>query len=177
MEQLATFGAGCFWGVEMAFRKVPGVLDAAVGYMGGTLDKPSYEQVCSDRTGHAEVTQVRFDPARVSYDDLLDVFWAIHDPTTLNRQGPDVGSQYRSAIFTHDADQVMRARASLEREQASGRHRRPIVTEITPATAFWTAEQYHQRYLELRGGVCHVHDQARLNELLRTLAAPSAARA
>lgn len=176
MEQLATFGAGCFWGVEMAFRKVPGVREAPVGYMGGSLDRPSYEQVCTDRTGHAEVAQVHFDPARVSYDDLLDVFWAIHDPTTLNRQGPDVGSQYRSVIFTHDADQAARARASLARENASGRHRRPIVTEISPAGTFWTAEQYHQRYLELRGGTCHVHSLERFNEVLRNLAAQPAAR-
>jgi peptide-methionine (S)-S-oxide reductase len=147
----ATFGAGCFWGVEHAFRQVPGVTDVAVGYSGGTVENPSYEQVCTDRTGHAEVVQVEYDPEKVGYDRLLDVFWSIHDPTTPNRQGPDVGSQYRSAIFVHDADQEEAARASKERLQASGRLRRPIVTEITPASTFYRAEEYHQRYFEKHG--------------------------
>jgi peptide-methionine (S)-S-oxide reductase len=147
----ATFGAGCFWGVEHAFRQVPGVTDVAVGYSGGTIENPSYEQVCTDRTGHAEVVQVEYDPEKVGYDRLLDVFWSIHDPTTPNRQGPDVGTQYRSAIFVHDAEQEEAARASKERLQASGRFRRPIVTEITPASTFYRAEEYHQRYFEKHG--------------------------
>jgi peptide-methionine (S)-S-oxide reductase len=147
----ATFGAGCFWGVEHAFRQVPGVTDVAVGYSGGTVENPSYEQVCTDRTGHAEVVQVEYDPEKVGYDRLLDVFWSIHDPTTPNRQGPDVGTQYRSAIFVHDAEQEEAARASKERLQASGRFRRPIVTEITPASPFYRAEEYHQRYFEKHG--------------------------
>jgi peptide-methionine (S)-S-oxide reductase len=150
MEQ-ATFGAGCFWGVEATFREVPGVLDTAVGYAGGNVQNPTYEQVCSDRTGHAEVVQVTFDPARVSYDALLDAFWGAHDPTTPNRQGPDVGSQYRSVIFAHGPEQEAAARASLARQDASGRFRRPIVTQIEPYAAFWRAEEYHQRYLERRG--------------------------
>jgi peptide-methionine (S)-S-oxide reductase len=147
----ATFGAGCFWGVEAAFRKVEGVTGTAVGYMGGTLDNPSYQDVCTDRTGHAEVVEVDYDPERVSYDALLDVFWDVHDPTTLNRQGPDIGTQYRSVIFFHDKAQEQAAMASRDRLAASGRYRRPIVTEIVPATTFWRAEEYHQRYLEKRG--------------------------
>ena len=147
----ATFGAGCFWGVEATFRQTPGVIDAAVGYAGGTTANPTYREVCSDRTGHAEVVQVEYDPEQVSYDRLLDVFWANHDPTTLNRQGPDVGSQYRSAIFFHTPEQEAAARASKERLDASGRFRRPIVTEITPAPTFYRAEEYHQQYLEKRG--------------------------
>ena len=135
----ATFGAGCFWGIEAAFRQVPGVVDAAVGYMGGTLENPTYQDVCTDTTGHAEVVQVTFDPAQVSYQRLLDLFWEIHDPTTPNRQGPDVGKQYRSAIFFHSAEQEAAARASKEKQQASGRFRRPIVTEITPAPTFYRA--------------------------------------
>jgi peptide-methionine (S)-S-oxide reductase len=149
--QKATFGAGCFWGVEAAFRQVPGVVSTAVGYTGGTLANPSYEDVCSDRTGHAEAVEVEYDPSRVSYDDLLRVFWENHDPTTPNRQGPDVGSQYRSAIFFHTPEQEAAARASKEALDRSGKYRRPIVTEITPAPAFWRAEDYHQRYLEKRG--------------------------
>ncbi|UEM06417.1 peptide-methionine (S)-S-oxide reductase MsrA [Skermanella rosea] len=153
----ATFGAGCFWGVEAAFRHVDGVTDTAVGYLGGTRDNPTYDDVCTDETGHAEVVQVEYDPARVSYAQLLDVFWQIHDPTTLNCQGPDVGTQYRSAIFTHSPEQEAEARASKERAQASGRFVRPIVTEITPASTFWRAEEYHQRYLERRGmASCHI---------------------
>jgi peptide-methionine (S)-S-oxide reductase len=153
----ATFGAGCFWGVEEAFRKVPGVRDTAVGYSGGSTEKPTYEDVCSDGTGHAEVVEVDYDPAAVSYDALLDVFWENHNPTQLNRQGPDVGTQYRSAIFFHDAAQEAAARASKERLATSGRFNRPIVTEISPAQPFWRAEEYHQRYFEKRGGgSCHV---------------------
>jgi len=145
------FGAGCFWGVEAAFRQVPGVVSTAVGYSGGTTDAPTYEEVCSDSTGHAEVVEVEYDPARVSYDDLLKVFWENHDPTTLNRQGPDVGRQYRSAIFYRTPEQRDAAVASKEREEKSGRHRRPIVTEITSAAPFHRAEDYHQQYLEKRG--------------------------
>jgi peptide-methionine (S)-S-oxide reductase len=151
MNQKATFAAGCFWGVEAAFRQVPGVVDAAVGYTGGKLANPTYEDVCSDRTGHAEAVQVEFDPIQVSYDRLLDVFWENHDPTTKNRQGPDVGTQYRSAIFFHDADQEKAAAESRDRLEKGGRFRRPIVTEIVPASTFWRAEEYHQRYLEKRG--------------------------
>lgn len=147
----ATFAAGCFWGVEAAFRQVPGVLSTAVGYSGGRMANPTYEDVCGGDTGHAEVVEVEFDPARVSYDDLLNVFWENHDPTTLNRQGPDIGEQYRSAIFFHDADQERTARASKDRLAQSGRYRRPVVTEITPASQFWRAEDYHQQYLEKRG--------------------------
>ena len=147
----ATFGAGCFWGVEAAFQEIEGVTSTAVGYSGGTLANPTYQDVCSGRTGHAEVVQVEYDPARVSYDRLLDVFWDNHDPTTLNRQGPDVGEQYRSAIFFHTPEQEAAARASKARLEQSGRFRRPIVTEITPASEFWRAEEYHQRYLEKRG--------------------------
>ncbi len=153
----ATFGAGCFWGVEEEFRKVPGVLQTAVGYAGGKKDNPTYEDVCSDETGHAEVVEVEYDPARVSYDQLLEIFWNNHNPTTLNRQGPDVGSQYRSAIFFHTPEQQEAAKASKERLEKSGRFGRPIVTEITPADRFWRAEEYHQRYFEKRGGgSCHV---------------------
>ncbi len=153
----ATFAAGCFWGVEEAFRHIDGVVDTAVGYEGGTLENPTYEDVCTDRTGHAEVVEVTFDPARVSYGQLVDFFFSIHDPTTLNRQGPDVGTQYRSAIFYHTPEQEAIARAAKERLQASGRFRRPIVTEIVPASTFWRAEEYHQRYLEKRGlSSCHV---------------------
>jgi len=157
MTEQATFAAGCFWGVEEAFRQVEGVTDTAVGYMGGNLENPSYRDVCSDATGHAEVLQVTFDPQRVSYDQLLDLFWSIHDPTTLDRQGPDVGRQYRSAVFFHSAEQESKARASKAKQEKSGRFRRPIVTEITPASAFWRAEDYHQRYLEKRGArSCHL---------------------
>jgi peptide-methionine (S)-S-oxide reductase len=153
----ATFGAGCFWGVEEDFRKVPGVLQTAVGYSGGKTDNPTYEDVCSDETGHAEVVEVEYDPAQVTYDRLLDVFWNGHNPTQLNRQGPDVGTQYRSAIFFHDPEQEAAAKASRERLEKSGRYNRPIVTEITPAGRFWRAEEYHQKYFEKRGGgSCHV---------------------
>jgi peptide-methionine (S)-S-oxide reductase len=153
----ATFGAGCFWGVEEEFRKIPGVLQTAVGYSGGKTDNPTYEDVCSDETGHAEVVEVEYDPAKVSYDRLLDVFWSGHNPTQLNRQGPDVGTQYRSAIFFHSPEQEAAAKASKERLEKSGRFARPIVTEITPASRFWRAEEYHQKYFEKRGGgSCHV---------------------
>jgi peptide-methionine (S)-S-oxide reductase len=150
MEQ-ATFGAGCFWGVEATFRQIPGVIDAAVGYLGGTLVDPTYEDVCTDRTGHAEVVQVTFDPAKVSYGQMLNVFWEMHDPTTLNRQGPDIGTQYRSAIFFHSPEQEAIALKSKAEIEASGKFRRPVVTEITPASTFYRAEEYHQRYLEKRG--------------------------
>jgi peptide-methionine (S)-S-oxide reductase len=151
MNEKATFAAGCFWGVEAAFRQVPGVLDAAVGYSGGGFPNPTYEDVCTGRTGHAESVQVEFDPARVSYNQLLDVFWENHDPTTLNRQGPDVGTQYRSAIFFHNPEQEKAASEAKAKLEASGRYRRPVVTEIAPAQQFWRAEDYHQRYLEKRG--------------------------
>lgn len=155
--QLATFGAGCFWGVEEMFRKIDGVIDTAVGYMGGMLDHPTYEDVCTDRTGHAEVVQVVYDPERVSYTKLLEVFWANHNPTTLNRQGPDSGTQYRSVIFFHSDEQRREAEASKVALKASGKWKNPIVTEIVPATEFWRAEEYHQRYLEKRGlDVCHI---------------------
>jgi peptide-methionine (S)-S-oxide reductase len=147
----ATFGAGCFWGVEAAFRQVEGVTATAVGYEGGHTDSPTYAEVCSHTTGHAEVVHVEFDPEKVSYEELLRVFWAEHDPTQLNRQGPDVGDQYRSVILFHDAEQEREARASLEAEERSGRHRRPVVTQIVPAETFWPAEEYHQQYLEKRG--------------------------
>jgi peptide-methionine (S)-S-oxide reductase len=153
----ATFGGGCFWGVEVAFRPVPGVVSTAVGYLGGTLANPTYEDVCSGHTGHAEVVEVTYDPGRAAYDDLLNVFWTNHDPTTLNRQGPDRGTQYRSAIFYHDEQQKAAAEASKERLGASGRLPRPIVTEITPASTFYRAEEYHQRYLEKHGlASCHL---------------------
>lgn len=156
----ATFAAGCFWGVEDAFRQVKGVTDAAVGYTGGHTDNPTYPEVCTDTTGHAEAVEVTFEPHVVSYDQLLDVFWAIHDPTQFNRQGPDVGSQYRSAIFYHSEAQRQAAEESKQRLEASGKFRRRIVTEIAPASAFWRAEDYHQQYFARRGGRgirgCHV---------------------
>jgi peptide-methionine (S)-S-oxide reductase len=145
----ATFGAGCFWGVEAAFRRLAGVKSTQVGYMGGSLNNPSYQAVCTDRTGHAEVVEVTFDPEVISYHDVLEVFWENHDPTTKNRQGPDVGSQYRSAIFFHSPEQEAEARAS--RDALQPYHKKPIVTEILPATDFWRAEEYHQQYLEKRG--------------------------
>lgn len=159
MTQLekATFGAGCFWGVEVAFRKVPGVTDTAAGYLGGTLANPTYKDVCTGRTGHAEVVEVTFDPSKVRYEDLLNVFWTSHDPTTLNRQGPDRGTQYRSAIFYHTEAQKAAALASKEGWDTSGKFSRPIVTEITPASTFYRAEEYHQRYLEKQGlASCHI---------------------
>ncbi len=147
--QKATFAAGCFWGVEADFRRIDGVLATTVGYTGGSVPNPTYEEVCRHTTGHAEAVQVEFDPSKVSYEELLNIFWGIHDPTQLNRQGPDVGSQYRSAIFWHDPDQEIAAHASKASAQAQVR--KPIVTEIVPATDFYPAEDYHQRYLEKRG--------------------------
>ena len=145
----ATFGAGCFWGVEVTFRQIEGVVDAAVGYMGGTTENPTYEDVCTDTTGHAEVVQVEFDPDRVPYEALLDVFWRSHDPTQVDRQGPDVGTQYRSAIFAHTPEQANAAEAS--KRAVAAEFDRPIATRIEPAAAFYRAEEYHQRYLEKRG--------------------------
>lgn len=156
MEQ-ATFAAGCFWGVEGSFRQVDGVVSTAVGYSGGQLENPSYEDVCTGRTGHAEAVRVDFDPAQVSYEQLLEVFWNCHDPTTPNRQGPDVGSQYRSAIFFHDPEQEGAAKQSKSRLAQSERFRDAIVTEIAPAGAFYRAEEYHQQYFEKRGQAhCHI---------------------
>jgi methionine-S-sulfoxide reductase len=151
--ELATFAAGCFWGIEASFREIEGVVETRVGYTGGRTVDPSYEQVCSDATGHAEAVEVWFDPTRTSYDELLSVFWSIHDPTTPNRQGWDFGSQYRSAIFFHDAEQEKLASAS--RDERQGALSRSVVTEIVPAPAFYAAEDYHQRYFEKHGGaVC-----------------------
>jgi peptide-methionine (S)-S-oxide reductase len=147
----ATFAAGCFWGIEAAFRQVKGVVSTTVGYTGGHLDNPTYRDVCSDRTGHAEAVEVIYDPRQVSYEQLLEIFWNIHNPTTPNRQGPDVGSQYRSAIFCHDESQLEAAEASKESLERSRRFRSPIVTQITPASVFHRAEEYHQRYLEKQG--------------------------
>jgi peptide-methionine (S)-S-oxide reductase len=151
----ATFAAGCFWGIESAFRAVEGVTSTRVGYTGGETENPSYREVCTDLTGHAEAVEVTYDPKRVTYEDLLDLFWKIHDPTQHNRQGPDVGSQYRSAIYFHDADQEKAARASRDALEKSGRFKRDIATEIVPAAKFYEAEEYHQQYLEKRGlGSC-----------------------
>jgi peptide-methionine (S)-S-oxide reductase len=153
----ATFGAGCFWGVEAAFRQIPGVASTQVGYAGGRKPAPTYELVCSGRTGHAEAVEVTFDPTLVTYDQLLRVFWENHDPTTPNRQGPDVGEQYRSVIFTHSPEQEAAAKASLAALGAEKRFRRPIVTQIVPAGPFYRAEEYHQQYLEKRGlASCHL---------------------
>jgi peptide-methionine (S)-S-oxide reductase len=154
-QEKATLGAGCFWGVEATYRRLAGVKSTQVGYMGGAMKNPSYHDVCTDRTGHAEVLEVTFDPGVISYHDILNVFWDNHNPTTLNRQGPDVGTQYRSAIFTHSPEQEATARAS--RDEAQKRFPRPIVTEIAPAAEFWRAEEYHQQYLEKRGlSQCHI---------------------
>ena len=156
-EAKATFGAGCFWGVEAAYRQIPGVISTRVGYLGGKLENPTYHQVCTGRTGHAEVVEVTYDSSRLTYDDMLTVFWDNHNPTTLNRQGPDVGEQYRSAIFYHDDEQKAAAIASKAERDGSGRYRDPIVTEITPASEFYEAEDYHQQYLEKRGlASCHI---------------------
>ncbi|HEX8522505.1 MAG TPA: peptide-methionine (S)-S-oxide reductase MsrA [Tepidisphaeraceae bacterium] len=164
--QQATFAAGCFWGVEAAFRKQPGVINTAVGYTGGKTDAPTYRRVCNHDTGHAEAVLVTFDPAKISYAELLDAFWSAHDPTTANRQGPDVGDQYRSAIFFHDPDQERIARASLKEVEDSIVFKRKIVTEITPASRFYSAEEYHQQYFEKQGmaanchvGIAQVHTQ------------------
>jgi peptide-methionine (S)-S-oxide reductase len=154
--ETAIFGAGCFWGVEEAFRRIDGVVDATVGYAGGHTEQPSYQDVCSGRTGHAEVVRVAFDPDRVSFRQLLEAFWSLHDPTQVNRQGPDVGSQYRSLILVNSPEQEAATRESIAALEASGQFPRPIATEIEPAGTFWTAEDYHQRYLEKRGlWSCH----------------------
>ena len=153
----ATFGAGCFWGVEAAFRQIKGVTATAVGYEGGHLQNPTYKDVCTDRTGHAEVVEVEYDPALVSYDALLKVFWENHDPTQLNRQGPDFGTQYRTVIFYHTPEQEAAAKVSKAAVEASGKFQRPVVTQIVPATTFFVAEDYHQQYLEKRGlSTCHI---------------------
>lgn len=154
----ATFGAGCFWGVETSFASIPGVTSTAVGYEGGTLDQPTYKDVCTDKTGHAEVVELEFDTGRVSYEQLLDAFFSLHDPTTLNRQGPDWGTQYRSVVFFHSPQQEAAARARIEQLTGEGRFRsRRIVTRVEPAQTFWRAEEYHQRYLEKRGlSSCHI---------------------
>lgn len=157
-HEIATFAAGCFWGVEQAFREMTGVIGAESGYTGGHVDNPTYEAVCRKSTGHAEAVRVTFDPAVVSYDDLLALFWSIHNPTQVNRQGPDVGDQYRTAIFTHSDAQLAAAKVSLEAEDASGKHTGPIATKIEPAGVWWKAEEYHQRYLEKNGGAaCAIH--------------------
>lgn len=153
----ATFGAGCFWGVEAAFRQLPGVIEAVSGYSGGTLENPTYQQVCSGTTGHAEVVQVTYDPSVLGYDALLDLFWRMHDPTQVNRQGPDVGTQYRSAIFYHTPEQAEQARRSKEHLETSGAYNRPVATQIEPASAFFKAEDYHQRYFEKNGVSCHIN--------------------
>lgn len=153
--ELATFGAGCFWGVEERYRQMPGVIETAVGYMGGTLENPTYEDVCHDTTGHAEVVQLVFDPEVVLYEKLLEVFWGNHNPTTPNRQGPDVGTQYRSVVFTHSDAQREKALVSKQTLEASHKWSQPIVTEIVPASVFFRAEEYHQKYLMKNGGVCH----------------------
>lgn len=153
----ATFGAGCFWGVEATFRSIPGVVSTLVGYCGGKTDNPTYKDVCTDTTGHAEVVEITFDPAQLPYEQLLETFWKLHDPTTPNRQGPDVGSQYRSVIFFHSPAQEAAARAARERLDQSGKFRNPVVTQIVPAAPFYKAEDYHQRYLEKRGlASCHL---------------------
>ena len=153
----ATFAAGCFWGVEATFRQLPGVLSTRVGYIGGQTPNPTYEDVCTDRTGHAEAVEVEYDPSKISYEQLLNVFWENHDPTTLNKQGPDWGTQYRSAIFFHTPEQETQAKASQETWDKSGRFRNKIVTQIVPAPAFYQAEDYHQQYLEKRGlAACHI---------------------
>ena len=155
--ETAVFGAGCFWGVESFFREVPGVVDAVCGYAGGAVPNPTYKQVCSGNTGHAEVVEVTYDPAKVSYDRLLDVFFANHDPTTMNCQGPDVGSQYRSAIFPKTPAQEQSAKHKIEQLTQSGRFKRPIVTSVEPFRNFYRAEEYHQRYFEKHGmPSCHV---------------------
>ncbi|MGZ5004488.1 MAG: peptide-methionine (S)-S-oxide reductase MsrA [Chthoniobacterales bacterium] len=151
MTERAMFGAGCFWGVEATFRNIKGVTDVAVGYAGGTKENPTYDDVCTDETGHAEVVEVQFDPAQVSYETLLNVFWSNHNPTTLNRQGPDVGTQYRSVIFYYTPEQQAAGEQSKAEMDKSGKFRRPIVTQIEPAPKFYRGEEYHQRYLEKRG--------------------------
>ena len=157
MTEIATFGAGCFWGIEANFRKIPGVVEAESGYSGGHMVNPTYQDVCTDETGHAEVVQVTFDPDSVSYEKLLEAFWQMHDPTQVNRQGPDYGSQYRSAIFFHSPEQEAAAKKGKAALEASGKLRHPVATEITAAGPFFRAEEYHQKYLEKRGAVsCHI---------------------
>jgi peptide-methionine (S)-S-oxide reductase len=157
MKEIATFGAGCFWGVEATFSRIPGVLETAVGYSNGKTENPTYQDVCTDTTGHAEVVQVTFDPEKISYQQLLDAFWKLHDPTQVNRQGPDFGKQYRTAIFTHSPEQEAIARKSKQELDASKKFSKPVATEITPAGTFWRAEDYHQKYLEKRGvQSCHI---------------------
>jgi peptide-methionine (S)-S-oxide reductase len=156
MTEIATFGAGCFWGVEAAFSRVPGVIEAVSGYSGGHTEHPTYKDVCTDETGHAEVVQVTFDPAKVSFEKLLEVFWTMHDPTQVNRQGPDFGSQYRTAVFFHSPEQEATAKKLKAELNASGKFKKPIATEITAASPFYRAEEYHQKYLEKRGATsCH----------------------
>ena len=153
----ATFGAGCFWGVEARFGELTGVIDTAVGYEGGDLEHPTYKEVCTDRTGHAEVVEVTFDNSRLSYEALLDTFFALHDPTQVNRQGPDFGTQYRSVIFTLSDEQAAQAKARIAELNASGTYRQSVATQVLPSTNFWKAEEYHQKYLEKRGMVsCHI---------------------
>ncbi|HEY1579856.1 MAG TPA: peptide-methionine (S)-S-oxide reductase MsrA [Terracidiphilus sp.] len=154
----ATFGAGCFWGVEATFAAIPGVSSTAVGYEGGSLERPTYKDVCTDQTGHAEVVELEFDNEKISYDEILDAFFDLHDPTTLDRQGPDWGKQYRSAIFFHSPEQESQAKAKIEQLTSSGRYSpKRIVTKIEPAQTFWRAEEYHQKYLEKRGQAsCHI---------------------
>jgi peptide-methionine (S)-S-oxide reductase len=155
--ETATFGAGCFWGVEARFQQEPGVTETAVGYEGGKLENPTYKDVCTDRTGHAEVVDVKFDPAKVSYQRLLDLFFELHDPTQLNRQGPDWGAQYRSVVFFHSPEQEAAAKATIARLNEQKAFKKPIVTQVVPAETFWRAEEYHQKYLEKRGAVsCHI---------------------
>ena len=153
----ATFGAGCFWGVEARFQQLPGVIETAVGYEGGKLENPSYRDVCTDLTGHAEVVDLEFDPAKISYEQLLEEFFALHDPTQLNRQGPDWGTQYRSAVFYHSPEQETAAKSFIEKLTAEKRFDKPIVTQVVPAETFWKAEEHHQKYLEKRGAIsCHI---------------------
>lgn len=157
MLEKATFGAGCFWGVEVAFAQIPGVIETAVGYEGGSLENPSYKDVCTDMTGHAEVVELTFDPSQVSYEQLLAAFFSLHDPTQLNRQGPDFGTQYRSVVFSHSPEQEVAAKAKIDELTQAGRFQQPIVTQVVPAGTFWRAEEYHQRYLEKRGiASCHI---------------------
>src|SRR5580658_141130 len=164
MAEIATFGAGCFWGIEAAFQQVPGVVETAVGYSGGETLNPTYKDVCTDETGHAEVVQVTYDPAKVSFERLLEVFWTMHDPTQVNRQGPDFGSQYRTAIFFHSPEQEATAKKVKAELNASGKFKRPIATEITAAGTFYRAEEYHQKYLEKRGATsCHFSINALAN--------------
>lgn len=153
----ATFGAGCFWGVEAAFARIPGLVETAVGYEGGSLENPSYKDVCTDQTGHAEVVELTFDPTQVAFEQLLDAFFSLHDPTQMNRQGPDWGTQYRSVVFFHSPEQETAAKAKIEQLTSEKRFSKKIVTQVVPATSFWKAEEYHQKYLEKRGmASCHI---------------------